>query len=212
MCVPHHCLGRDAFASGPEILRRLLKLRQNASILGQGCAAFSPGSANRCDQFTRHPWRTSSPLRPSLSCRYTHRSGNPKGRPVGHRNMNSLITRALNRSVTITENGKRERITKREAIVMQLVNRSTGQQVGVGGLSSNENAVGIVVGRSNRKSGARDTGGDPYANFGGRSRGQRAAKIEHGERKSENSITVSSRNAQGSLPTSNLDAPRRLPT
>ena len=140
------------------------------------------------------------------------RSGNPKGRPAGHRNMNSLITRALNRSVTITENGKRKRITKREAIVMQLVNRSTGQQVGVGGLSSNENAVGIVVGRSNRKSGARDTGGDPYANFGGRSRGQRAAKIEHGERKSENSITVSSRNAQGSLPTSNLDAPRRLPT
>lgn len=52
------------------------------------------------------------------------RSGNPKGRPAGHRNMNSLITRALNRSVTITENGKRKRITKREAIVMQLVNRS----------------------------------------------------------------------------------------
>ena len=64
--------GRDAFASGPEILRRLLQLRQNASILEQGCAGFSPGSANRCDQFTRHPGRTSSPLRPRLSCRYTH--------------------------------------------------------------------------------------------------------------------------------------------
>src|SRR2546430_11040246 len=24
MCRPHHCLGRDAYASGPEILRRLL--------------------------------------------------------------------------------------------------------------------------------------------------------------------------------------------
>ena len=71
MCGPHHCLGRDAFASGPEILRRLLQLRQNASILEQGCAGFSPGSANRCDQFTRHPGRTSSPLRPRLSCRYT---------------------------------------------------------------------------------------------------------------------------------------------
>jgi Major Facilitator Superfamily len=54
-----------------EILRRLLQLRQNASILEQGCAGFSPGSANRCDQFTRHPGRTSSPLRPRLSCRYT---------------------------------------------------------------------------------------------------------------------------------------------
>src|SRR5258706_9993794 len=71
MCGPYHCLGRDAFASGPEILRRLLQLRQNTSILEQGCAGFSPGSPNRCDQFTRHPGRTSSPLRPRLSCRYT---------------------------------------------------------------------------------------------------------------------------------------------
>src|ERR1700737_18245 len=71
MCGPHHCLGRVAFASAPEILRRLLQLRQNTSILEQGCAGFSPGSPNRCDQFTRHPGRTSSPLRPRLSCRYT---------------------------------------------------------------------------------------------------------------------------------------------
>src|ERR1700731_1203141 len=71
MCGPHHCLGRDSFASGPQILRRLLQLRQNASIPEQGCAGFSPGSANRCDQFTRYPGRTSSPLRPHLSCRYT---------------------------------------------------------------------------------------------------------------------------------------------
>jgi hypothetical protein len=71
MCGPHPCLGRDAFASGPEILRRLFQLRQNASILEQGCAGFSPGSANRCDQFTRHPGRTSSPLRPRLSCLHT---------------------------------------------------------------------------------------------------------------------------------------------
>src|ERR1035438_7961497 len=63
--------GRDAFAPGPEILRRLLQLRQNASTLEQGCADFSPGSANRCDQFTRRPGRTSPPLRPSLSFRYT---------------------------------------------------------------------------------------------------------------------------------------------
>src|SRR5271155_2748281 len=75
MCGPHHCLGRDAFASGPEILRRLLQLRQNASILESICADFSPGSANRCDQFTRHPGRTSSPLRPSLSFRYAQPIG-----------------------------------------------------------------------------------------------------------------------------------------
>jgi hypothetical protein len=45
-----------------SILRRILQLRQNASILEQGCAGFSPGSTNRCNQFTRHPGRTSSSL------------------------------------------------------------------------------------------------------------------------------------------------------
>jgi len=53
-------------------IERVVQLRQNASILEQGCAGFSPGSSNRCDQFTRYPGRTSSPLRPRLSCRYTH--------------------------------------------------------------------------------------------------------------------------------------------
>src|ERR1700692_3054567 len=71
MCGPHHCLGRGAFALGPEILRRLLQLRENASIPEQGCAGHSPNSANRKHQITRHPWRTSPPLRPSLSFRYT---------------------------------------------------------------------------------------------------------------------------------------------
>src|ERR1700694_2156887 len=71
MCGPHHCLGRDAFASGPEILRLLLQLRQNASILEQGCTSLSPNSANRKHQITRLPWRTSPPLSPNLSFRYT---------------------------------------------------------------------------------------------------------------------------------------------
>src|ERR1700688_367816 len=64
------------WASGtslPHQPRRLLQLHQNASILEQGCADFSPGSANRCDQFTRHPGRTSSPLLPCLGFRYTPR-------------------------------------------------------------------------------------------------------------------------------------------
>src|ERR1700732_4127044 len=52
----------------------------NASILEQGCAGHSPNSANRKYQITRHPWRTSPPLRPCLSFRYTryHRGGPPK--------------------------------------------------------------------------------------------------------------------------------------
>ena len=66
-------VGRGASAPNSEILRRLLQLRQNASILEQGCAGFSPNSANRKHQITRHPGRTSPPLRPSLSFRYTQR-------------------------------------------------------------------------------------------------------------------------------------------
>src|SRR5580704_9451278 len=69
---PRHCPGRDTFASNSKILRRFLQLRQNTSIVEQGCAGFSPGSANRCDQFTRHPGRTSLLPWPCLSCRYTH--------------------------------------------------------------------------------------------------------------------------------------------
>lgn len=52
------------------------------------------------------------------------RSGNPKGRPPRSKNIVTLLTRALNERVTISQNGRRKVITKREAIVAQLVNRS----------------------------------------------------------------------------------------
>jgi transposase InsO family protein len=63
--------------SGAMHLRRVLKsyadyynsVRTHRSLMPDQ----SPNSANRKHQITRHPWRTSSPLRPCLSCRYTHR-------------------------------------------------------------------------------------------------------------------------------------------
>jgi len=71
-CVDH------IIVLGEMHLRRALKsyadycnsVRTHRS-LKQGCTGFSPGSANRCDPFTRHPGRTSSPLSPCLSFRYT---------------------------------------------------------------------------------------------------------------------------------------------
>src|SRR5258706_7497158 len=39
--------------------------------MGQRCTSLSSNSANRKHQITCHPWRTSPPLRPSLSFRYT---------------------------------------------------------------------------------------------------------------------------------------------
>ena len=52
-------------------------------------------------------------------------SGNPRGRPPGSKNLATLVSVALNEPVIVVENGGRKKITKREAIIKQLVNRST---------------------------------------------------------------------------------------
>src|SRR5437016_14485864 len=52
------------------------------------------------------------------------RSGNPRGRPGGSKNLSTLLNEALKEPVIVVENGRRRKITKRQAIVTQLVNRS----------------------------------------------------------------------------------------
>jgi len=51
-------------------------------------------------------------------------SGNPRGRPPGTKNLKTLLSEALNEMVIVTENGGRRKVTKRQAIITQLVNRS----------------------------------------------------------------------------------------
>ena len=51
-------------------------------------------------------------------------SGNPRGRPSGAKNFATLLREALNEPVIVTENGGRRKVSKRQAIITQLVNRS----------------------------------------------------------------------------------------
>src|SRR5208282_1725755 len=54
-------------------------------------------------------------------------SGNPRGRTP--KNLPALLAAALNEKVTVTENGKRRQITKREAVITQLVNKSASAEL-----------------------------------------------------------------------------------
>ena len=63
--------------------------------------------------------------KPPRSTRFKKgQSGNPRGRPSGSKNLATLLSEALNEPVIVTENGRRRKISKREAIIKQLVNQS----------------------------------------------------------------------------------------
>jgi len=51
-------------------------------------------------------------------------SGNTRGRPCGSKNLKTLLSEALNEPVIVTEDGRRRKISKREAIVRQVVDCS----------------------------------------------------------------------------------------
>ena len=51
-------------------------------------------------------------------------SGNPKGRPPGKKNLQTVLNDALRERVTVAKNGQYKKISKLEAIVTQLVDRA----------------------------------------------------------------------------------------
>jgi hypothetical protein len=60
---------------------------------------------------------------PPLHTRFKKgQSGNPRGRP--RKNLAALLAAALNEKVTATVDGTRKQVSKREAVITQLVNKS----------------------------------------------------------------------------------------
>jgi len=65
------------------------------------------------------------PGRPPLHSRFAPGvSGNPKGRPRKERSLLKLIEAELDAEVPVTENGERQRLSKREVLAKQLVNKA----------------------------------------------------------------------------------------
>ena len=48
-------------------------------------------------------------------------SGNPKGRPKGSRNFLTLLEQELNKTISVTENGRKRKLTRLQAIVKRMV-------------------------------------------------------------------------------------------
>jgi Family of unknown function (DUF5681) len=65
--------------------------------------------------------------KPPLHTRFKKgHSGNPRGPRPRPKNLPALLIRALSEPVLVTANGETRQITKREAVIAQLVDKSTG--------------------------------------------------------------------------------------
>lgn len=52
------------------------------------------------------------------------KSGNPGGRPKGSQNFSTILRRELDRNATITIDGKKKKVSKREIIAMRLLDKA----------------------------------------------------------------------------------------
>jgi len=63
--------------------------------------------------------------KPPLHSRFKKgQSGNPRGRPLFPKSLVADLLDAMNQRVVVAENGRRRRMTKRQAMIAQLVNKS----------------------------------------------------------------------------------------
>jgi hypothetical protein len=74
-------------------------------------------------------------------------SGNRRGRPKGAQNFSTVLEKELNSPVTVTENGRRKKVRKKDVIAKQLVNKAAGGDIKATTVLLNETrASGPAVG------------------------------------------------------------------
>ena len=76
------------------------------------------------------------------------RSGNPKGRPKGTKNFSTFFSEELAQPVTLTENGRRRRMPKRQALAKQVINKA---------LSNDPKAAALVLEQIRRTEGSTES-------------------------------------------------------
>lgn len=65
--------------------------------------------------------------KPPRRSRFTKgRSGNPRGRPRGAQNLATMMAEELSQPMAVRVNGRQRRITKRRAMIIQVINRAVG--------------------------------------------------------------------------------------
>ncbi|HEX3944950.1 MAG TPA: DUF5681 domain-containing protein [Rhizomicrobium sp.] len=64
------------------------------------------------------------------------KSGNPKGRPTGSRNLATELKSELSKPVTVRENGQAKKVSKRVALIKSLIAK---------GLSGDVKAIGVTL-------------------------------------------------------------------
>ena len=63
--------------------------------------------------------------RPPVHSRFKPgQSGNPKGRPKGHRNVRTVVEEALNKRITIREGDRTRSLSKLDGVVLTIVNKA----------------------------------------------------------------------------------------
>ena len=76
-------------------------------------------------------------------------SGNPKGRPKGAKNLKTVLDQELGKIVTITENGRPVKRTKREVMLQRAIHDS---------VKGNHRATALILGLSRSLGSEEDSG------------------------------------------------------